>query len=64
MRMLCCPCQHRVGDAEIIVLARRTDIDQSALAILRFQTSELIVGSPHLLPIRKSHLMVVQFVVE
>src|SRR5277367_6131263 len=58
MRMLCRPCQHRAGYAEVIVQAWRTGIHQSARAMLSFQIGELIIGTPHLLPIGKSNLMI------
>ena len=41
------PDQHGAGDAEVIVVPRRTDIDHSALTILRLQIGQLFIGPAH-----------------
>ena len=56
MRMLRRPGQHRQRDAEIIMLTRRTGIDDTALLIFDSQLRKLLIGALNVVIVVKANL--------
>src|SRR5436305_2608263 len=61
MRMASSPGQHRAGDAEVIVLPRRTAIDRTGFTKLYLQICELFVGAAQRWRVGQPDLAALQF---